>query len=440
MSALRAFWTGGVVALFVLASAAGAQPPAGEAVTAPQALSNPALVEAFATFKQGDVEAALKAARAAVAASAELPPAPVVLAQWFAQTDRPGPMRGALERAISEDPSDPEAYVLLSDLALGEGRITEAELLCYRAYNLLQAFQRSQRRKDLLVPRVLKNLALAAEARGDWRGAQKYLNAWLAVEPENAVAMQRAGQVLFREGQTAEALDCLRVAVRIDPRLLAPEVIVARLYEQAGNRPKAAESMAAAIAARPNDVPVRLAAAQWALETGQLAEAREHVQAAARLSPNAPEARHLEGLLDLAGRDYAAAEQIFEAAVKQSPSNFSARNNLAVALVEQQDPAKRRRALEQAQANLRQHPNQPDALSTLGWVLYRLGQTDEAERALQMASSSGNMAPDTAYFLARIAQDQGRPADARQLAQTALTGKGLFLLRQEAEELLGKLK
>jgi len=176
------------------------------------------------------------------------------------------------------------------------------------------------------------------------------------------------------------------------------------------------------------------------LETGQHAEAGRQAEAAAKLNPASPETHTMRGLVSLFQRDYAAAERIFEAAVKQSPASYSARNNLAVALTEQNDPAKRRRALDEAQANVRQHPGQTDAYSTLGWALYRLGRSDEAERALEMASSAGPMAPDTAYFLACIARDHGRAAEARQLAQTALSAKGLFLLRKEAEELLNKMK
>jgi tetratricopeptide (TPR) repeat protein len=246
--------------------------------------------------------------------------------------------------------------------------------------------------------------------------------------------------VLFRLGQIDEAVDCLRVAVKRDPNLLAPEVILARLYEQAGQRDKASQSMGAAIAARPNDLQVRLVAAQWAIETGQYGEAHKHAEAASRIAPASAEARHVRGLVRLMQRDYPGAEEIFAAALKQSPTSFSARNNLAVALAEQVNPAQRRQGLEHAQINVRQHPRQPDAYCTLGWALYRLGQREEAERALLMASYSGAMAPDTAYFLARIALDEGRKDDARPLLQTALTTKGLFLLRKEAEELWTRLK
>jgi tetratricopeptide (TPR) repeat protein len=428
------------VLLLGCAGVASAQVPTGESVAAPRAAAVQPLAEALARFKAGDTAGSLKALRVAVAANAELPPAQVLLAQWFSQAEQAGPMRAALDRAVAEEPNDPEAYVLLSDVALGEGRLTDAELLCYRAYTLLQSFQRSARRKKLLLPRVFANLAAASEAREDWRNAQKYLAAWVAAEPENPVAMQRVGQVLFRLGQLSEALDCFRLAAKRDPNLLAPEVILGRLYEQAGQRDKASQSMAAAIAARSKDLQVRLAVAQWALETGQYGEAYKHAEAAAQLAPDSAEARHLRGLVCLMQRDFTGAEEIFAAALKQAPTSFSARNNLAVALAEQLSPVQRRQALEHAQINVRQHPRQPDAYSTLGWTLYRLGARDEAERALLMASFSGMMSPDTAYFLARIAVDEGRPDDARPLLQTALTTKGLFLLRKEAEELWNKLK
>ena len=53
------------------------------------------------------------------------------------------------------------------------------------------------------------------------------------------------------------------------------------------------------------------------------------------------------------------------------PNDFGARNNLALALVEQDDPAKKQRALDYAEANYRDNKDNPDALSTLGWVYFR---------------------------------------------------------------------
>lgn len=397
---------------------------------------NQALKEAFERFQAEDYDGALKGLKAAAAANPDLPPAQVMLAQRLAESKQPIAMRRALERAAAEEPSDPEAYVLLSDLALREGRLVEAELLCQRAHQVLEPFHRSARRRALLAPHVLSNLASVGEARENWHAALKHLDAWLEIQPNQPAAMLRRGQVVFRLGQTEEALKQFQAAAKLDQSVPPPAVVMARLYEQSGRHEEAVESIAAAVETASNDVKIRLAAAQWSMETGQYVEAQRQIDAVVEIIPDALEAKLFKGLIAMFQGDCAAAERNLEAALKQSPSSFAARNNLAIALAEQNDPAKRRRALEYAQANVRQYSHQADAYSTLGWVLFRLGRIDEAEPALRMASASGAIAADTAYFLARIELDRGHKAEARHLLRTALAGKGAFLLRKEAAELL----
>ena len=48
-----------------------------------------------------------------------------------------------------------------------------------------------------------------------------------------------------------------------------------------------------------------------------------------------------------------------------------------------------------------QSPEAPEAASTYGWVLFKLGRLDDAEKWLQAAVSSGSVMPDTAYYYAR---------------------------------------
>ncbi len=94
-------------------------------------------------------------------------------------------------------------------------------------------------------------------------------------------------------------------------------------------------------------------------------------------------AKLLSGLIALFQKDYKAAELYFESAVLQSPKDSGASNNLALALIEQKDEAKRDRALQYAEANVQQYPKWAEGYSTYGWVLYKLGRLDEAEKALQ---------------------------------------------------------
>jgi Tfp pilus assembly protein PilF len=95
--------------------------------------------------------------------------------------------------------------------------------------------------------------------------------------------------------------------------------------------------------------------------------------------------------------------------------------------------------LEYAQVNVRQYPRQAEAYSTMGWILYHLGQRDEADKALRTAASSGTVSPDTAYYLARIEIDRDRKTEARVILESAVKSTGLFLFRKEAEDLLDQL-
>jgi Tfp pilus assembly protein PilF len=151
-------------------------------------------------------------------------------------------------------------------------------------------------------------------------------------------------------------------------------------------------------------------------------------------------AKILRGVVAIFQKDYTTAERYFELARLQSPRNFAAGNDLALALIEQDDKTKQLRALEYAESNVKLYQRNAEAASTYGWVLYRLGRFDEAEKWLQAAVSSGQVSPDTAYYYARLLKERGRDAPAKQWLEGALKSTAPFAMRQEATALLEKLK
>ncbi len=400
---------------------------------------NQDLLDALARFKNQDFDGAQKLLNEAVGKNADLPPALVILANWYLQANQAQAVRVSLERAVMEQPTDPESYVAMSDLALREGRYTEAELALEKATAVLEAPAKSPRRKELLIPRVQANLAAVAEWREAWEKAETHLVAWLKCEPNNSVARQRLGRVLFAQGKREEALRQFQSAAAADKKALNADAMMGRLYEQAGERAKAQAAMEAAVKAAPADLKTRLAVAQWALETGQLTAAQEHAQAALNIDPDALEAKHLRGMVALFQRDFQVAENYFQAVLIQAPANLAASNNLALALCYQNDESKQRRALEYAQLNVRQYPREAGVYSTLGWILYQLGRRDEAEQALRTAASSGTVSPDAAYYWSRINVDHDRKAEAKRILERALQAPGLFMFRKEAQDLLAQL-
>jgi cellulose synthase operon protein C len=438
--------TGALAALcFVCTlSKSAAEPIAGDASNAaPEniASQSPEVTDAMARFKEGKFDEAVKLLQEATKKDSDMPPAQVIMAQWFAQVNIPARMRDAFEQAVMEDPADPEAYVIMGDLALRERRVAEAEMLYQKSAELVAKFDKSPKRKDLLQPRIFSGLTTVAEARRNWAGAQKQLDAWLKVDPKSASAMQRLAWSLFQQKDPSGALDKLKEAAKVDAEILTPQARLAEFYEKSGDHDNAKKWMAEAVKVAPKDLKTRLTAANWALETGQLEQAETEATAAMQIDPKSLDAKNLSGVIALFRKDYPAAERFFEAAHVQSPRSFAASNNLALALIEEKDEAKKRRALEYAANNAQQYPKNAEANSTYGWVLYKLGRLDEAQKAFEaVVNSGGAMSPDTAYYIARFSIDRGRSDQARQWLENALKSTGPFAARQEAEDLLKELK
>jgi tetratricopeptide (TPR) repeat protein len=398
------------------------------------------VTDAITRFKNADFEGALALLKTAVKKHPELPPAEVIMAQLYASANAGDQAMRSLEDAIKQAPTDPEAYVILADLALRGGRVTEAKLTYGEGKRVLDEFKGNAKRKKLISQRVNAGLASLAEAQQDWPTAQKYLEAWLAEDANNGVAMQRVGRALFQQNKADLALKQFQAAKKANEKMLTPEAVLAGLYEAAGDRENANKHMIAALTANPKDLDTRLAAAQWAFETEQYDTAKQQVDLALKLDPDSLQAKVLCGVVALFLKDYKTAEEQFQSAHVQSPSNFAASNNLALALSEQDVEAKKRKALEYADVNARANQNSAEAFSTLGWVLYRLGKVDEAEQALRKAASGGTLSADTAFYIAKVSVDRGRNKQAKDLLENALKTKRPFSKRQEAEKLLEQVK
>ena len=133
--------------------------------------------------------------------------------------------------------------------------------------------------------------------------------------------------------------------------------------------------------------------------------------------------------------DYKSAEGYFLAAHVQAPESFAVTNNLALALVEQGNESKKQTARAYAAENVRKYPRVGEALSTYGWVLYKIGNLDEADSALKRSMSLGNPSSDTMYYYARVLADRDRKKDAKALLGVALKSKKPFSKRAEAKKL-----
>jgi tetratricopeptide (TPR) repeat protein len=456
-----------VLALGVMTALAvglGIRPAAAQPVTASSTGENtrpamatppqqiPEVGEAVKLFQTRAFDKCEEKLEGAVAKHPELPPAPILMAQLFAQANLPAMVRTALEKAAIKAPDDPEAFVIMGEFAVQDHRVTDAALLFAKSQDMLKAFDKpaAAKRKENLNSRVLSGLAAVAEARGEWSVAQSYLEKLQASLPEKATGsekasvLQRQARAYFQQKKAKESLAKLRSAFAEDKaNMLLPEAILARFYEEYGDPQNAKTWMDHAVQKDPDGLRTRLVAAEWALGRGDTKRALAEATKALSIDSGSLEAKIICGIVALFNKDYAKAEEHFQDAHLQSPSNFAAVNNLALALCEQRDAGKKRKAIEYAENNLKQNQQTQqtaEAASTLGWVYYRNEMLNQADQALRIAARSGNLSPDTAYYIAQVQADLGNKADAKTLVKAALQSSRPFSMRPEAQALSDKLE
>ena len=401
----------------------------------------PEVKDAFARFKNRDIQGALATLEKAVEAHPELPPADIIMAQFCGSSKQAASaVRYWLEKATVDNPGDPEAYVMLGRAALQEKRNAEAELLFAKAGQLLADFKGNEKRKESMQVATLSQLAQLAMKRSDWKTARENLEALLKLRPDNAATLEMLANTLFQEKKPDEALEKLRAAAAANKDALTPEATMAVWWEQAGDRKKAGESMVEALTAKPKDFKTRLTAANWALQSKSFDQARQQADIAIQLDPSSIQAKTLAGNIALFQKDYPAAVKYFQEVLAADPTNFTASNNLALALAEEGGEKNLELAMKYASMNSKIYPKQPEPSSTLGWVLFKMGKVADAERALQHAASAGqSLRPDTAFYFASVYAETNRKEEAKKLLESALKTKGLFSERDAAQALLDKL-
>jgi tetratricopeptide (TPR) repeat protein len=395
------------------------------------------VVKAEALFRESKVEEALKQLQEAVKKHPELPPPDLMLARLHFAASQPGPGRARLEKAIAESPGHPECYLANASQALAEGRVTDTILNCQIALTQSSADRWPAEQKKRFQREARAGLAAAFETRSDWESTRTNLLAWLELEPKNGQARQRLARTYLMAGKETEAFNELQQAAKDEVTLEPAEVMMGRLWSARGDAKQAEDWLQKAVQKNPREARIHRAFGGWLLDRGRVDAAKVHIDTAIRLEPKSRESQNLKGLLARYTKDYDTAAKIFEEVVRDEPGSFFATNHLALALAEL--PDRRGRAVQLAELNARQYPRISDALATLGWVYFKTGRVDDAERALQASASSGQVSSDTAYYLARLMKGRGKLAEARELLKKALESEGPFVSREDAKTDLAEL-
>lgn len=389
-------------------------------------------------MKKGDLKQALNILEDASKRRTELPPGKLMMARLCAEMNLPQQARQYLEQAAIDHANHPDIYITMGNIALADGRLTDALLHFREGMEVIKIGEWTDTQKKFVRLNCYNGLSAVAERRATWDKAHDYLKAALELEPTSGVIRHRFARALFMLEKRDEAANEFEKAYKDEPNLEPPGVTLARLYTQINNLPKAEEWFKYSASTDPNNLRVRNAFANWLVDLGRFEDARKEIKEALRIDGKSPEARSLMGYIYRVEKNYPEAERIFDELAREYPNNLYAANQLNLILISQPDDAKRRRAMESAQALLKKHGNDAELAVTMAWIFYKMNQIDEADKLFESVAraTGGRITSDAAYFMANVLADRGKLEQVRVMLKGAVESPGRFAFRKDAEEWL----
>ncbi len=428
----------------------------GEAVS----LSNqdyPEVEKAIQRFRNNDSAGALEFLKNAKKKYPKLPPSQVIFARMNLVLRNAQASRVAifwLEQAVTEIPDDPEAYLILADQAFGAGRTAEAEALFEFAAPIVEKFDANTKRKEKFRIRILAGRAAVAQRRAQWEVAHKWLQKWVESDPDSAVAHQRLGGALFNLDKPRKALEEFNKARELDTKdiIAHPYVSLGQLFSRAGDaakteeerkklKEKARKAFQHAYDGNKLDEKVSRAFIDWLISQDELEQAQTIVKTLREQDSTSASALMLDGILDVMQGKRAEAIDTMTEILGIDPSNSRATDLLALLLIESDNDADKKKALQYAQVNAQRFPENSQVNVTQGWVLYQLGKKNEAQQFLSRVKQN-TLTPDAYYLLAKMMVESNKEEQATKALEAIINNKkpALFIFRRDAEKLLAELK
>ncbi len=330
--------------------------------------------------------AAKEAARGLLAKAPEALPVLLTLARVNLAHGDPAAARTDLARAATQATRNPPLLLQIAVLQSSAGHLPGA------AYSLEKALAE---RPDFLPAQAL--MAEVTMRQGQLDKAEQQIRQIIVGHPKIGVGYGLQGDLARARGQRAAAVVAYRRAHQIEQSTTS----LLRLYS-ASEGAAALQSAEQWLKTHPQDVSVRRTLADGLARTGDLATAR----------------------------------RTYEALLKVAPDDAEALNNLANVLLLTQDPG----ALKVAEQALSRSPSAPHIISTVGWAAFKAGQNDRALQFLRDARLRDPADRDTRYFLSAVLASTGRPTEAREELEAALSGDRQFSSAKEAEKLLRTLR
>jgi protein O-mannosyl-transferase len=208
-----------------------------------------------------------------------------------------------------------------------------------------------------------------------WRDSETLWTRVLACAPDNFIAHDSLGLIMFKTGRNAEAIEQYKQALQIKPGYIPAQYNLGVALFQAGRLQEAIEHYEEALRLKPDYIEAHNNIGNALVKTGQFDEAIDHYQQVLRLDPDFADAHYNLGNVLFKINRVEEAIGHYERALTLNPDNPDAHGNLGSALIQ---TGRVDEAIEHYRQALRLKPNNPELHNNLGLALVQTGRPVEA--------------------------------------------------------------
>lgn len=368
-----------------------------------------------------------------------------------------------LHKATIEFPLDPEAFSLLGNIALSEGRLSACRLFYKEAERLTKSLDSEDSRKKNLQVQVAagqctlhQQTAARLNAFGKSRLASEHCNQaiksiekWKKLEPKSTKPHIQLAQIHLNKQDFQLAEKAYKQAVQLDKKLIDADLWMGNFFVNQGEKEKAIKRIEKAVKSSPKDEKVRIMAAGLYLSLAMPKEAKVEINAAIQIKPDSRPIKFLDAQYFRFQKQWDKAIAILHDLNTDDPTDFETANLLSFTLTEKTTKAELLQAIALATASTQRFPDPTStpgrrAFIALCWAYQRDKQTDRAQailnQLLKVGIRSNKIHSDEAYYVARLLNEFNQPKLAIPLLQNILSRKTSFAKQIDSRELLQKLK
>ena len=395
------------------------------------------LSETIKLFAQRKPKEALKSLNDLAAADSSFPPSGLMLAAIAYAVKDSASGKGLLEKAAITDEGYPDVYFSFGQVALKQRRYADAEAQAELALQKIQNGSFNQQQIDYFKQRYYQIKFQIAKARRQMDKAKNFLDQLELVDPDSPQTLLGKAEFAFESDDIDGALKFLQqLDSNSDGNQQKPEVTLASWLQRKGKSEDADQWITKAAANYKENVGVQLAVARWMLNRENFPDAIKAAEALESVAGETNASNELRAKVAFAQGAYATAETKFKELLEKNPSNIDYANMLSLAMIQSTDEEKQKTALALARKVAQKQPNNPIGLSSLAYVMLKLGQSDGARAILGKVAQMPNRSPEVKFIIAYMLSENNQPSQAKIVLENTLNSKGLFLFRVEAEKLL----